>query len=137
MSHTPQDCLEIHASLAEEIRHSDGLVWQFALAIIAIEDGAVILSAQSGFESLVGKAALTAGVLLSVCLSFVLLRHAYDRRCFVTRMVAVEDELRTEYPKFFVKRGGTPQWLASMILAWVLLVESTVCFVLFAWELSV
>jgi hypothetical protein len=135
VSHTPQDCLAIHSALAEELRHSDGIVWQFALAIIALEDGAVILSGQSGFQNLVGKGALAAGFLLSVCLSFVLVRHAYDRRGFVTRIHAVEDELRKEYPKFFVRAAGSPQWLASMLLAWILLAESAAGFVLFVTQL--
>lgn len=135
MSHSPQDCLEIHSALAEELRHSDGIVWQFALAIIALEEGSVVLSSQTGFQNSVGKGALAAGFLLSVCLSFVLVRHAYDRRGFVTRIQAVEEKLRKEFPKFFVRAAGSPQWLASMVLAWFLLVESGTAFVFFVWQL--
>lgn len=131
MDPAPQDCLEIHTTLAEELRHSDGLVWQFALAIIALEDGTVALSSLSGFQSQIGRSALSAGFLLSVCLSFVLLRHTYDRRGFVRRLLAVEEELRKTYPKFFMKIAGSPQWRASVCLAWVLLAESTVGFTLF------
>jgi hypothetical protein len=129
------DHLEIHASLGEELRHSDGLVWQFAIAIIALEDGAVVLSEQSGFQSPVGKSALAAAFLVSVCLSFVFLRHAQDRRGFVRRMEAVEEELRNVHPRLFAKNPGSPQWFASMLLAWVLLAESTVGFIFFLWHL--
>jgi hypothetical protein len=130
-----QDCLAIHTTLAEELRHSDGLVWQFALAIIALEDGTVALSSLSGFQSQIGRSALSAGFLLSVCLSVVLVRHAYDRRGFVHRLLAVEEELRKTYPRFFVHAAGSPQWRASMCLAWVLLAESAGGFALFLWHL--
>jgi hypothetical protein len=131
MNHSTEDCLAIHAALAEELRHSDGMIWQFALAIVALEDGAVVLSGQESFQDTLGKGALAAGFLLSVCLSFVLLRHAIDRRGFVVRMRAVEDELRVGFPRFFTKTAGSPQWFASMVLASILLAESGVGFVLF------
>lgn len=93
------------------------------------------LSSLSGFQSQIGRSALSAGFLLSVCLSFVLVRHAYDRRGFVGRLLAVEEELRKTYPRFFAQIAGSPQWRASMCLAWVLLAESTVGFALFLWHL--
>ena len=132
MSEPPQDYLEIHASLAEELRHSDGLVWQLALAIAALEEGVVALSDQGGFQNSAGRAALAFGFLLSVFLSFVLLRHAYDRRATVRRMSIVEGALAAAYPKIFARGRGSPQWGAAMLLAWFLLVESSVGFVLFA-----
>lgn len=132
---TPQDCIEIHNALAEELRHSDGLVWQFALAIIALEDGAVALSGLSGFQSLSGKNALSAAFLLSVGLSIVLVRHAYERRGHIRRLHATEEELRQTYPRIFVPIPGSPQWRASLGLAWVLLAESVISFVLFLWQL--
>ncbi len=135
MSDAPEDLLEIHNTLMEEIRHSDGLVWQFGLAVVALEDGAVVLSEQTGFQSLAGKSTLVAGFLVSVGLSFVLLRHAYDRRGFVQRLRAVEGDLRVQYPKYYPEKAGSPQWFAAMVLAWVLMVESSAGFVLFVSQL--
>jgi hypothetical protein len=134
VSDTPQ-YLELHSSLAEELRHSDGFIWQLAIAIIAIEEGTVALSPAGGFQSFVGKGALAAGSLLAVCLSFMLLRHAGDRRSVVRRMRTVEDELRKEYPKVFTETAGSPQWFAAMLLAWILLGESVVGFGLLLWQL--
>ena len=135
MSHAPQDYLGIHASLTEELRHLDGLVWQFALAIAALEEGAVALNDQSGLHNLTGKSALAAGFLLAVDLSFVLLRHAYDHRAAVRRIRLVEQELHKEYSEVFAPTRGSPQWFASMLLAWFLLVESAVGFALFVRQL--
>ena len=131
MSDTPEAYLEIHTSLSEELRHSDGLVWQLAIAIAAAEEGVVALSDHAAFQNAMGKGALAAGFLLAVSLSYVLLRHAYDRRGFVHRLRVVEEELRGPYPKVFVATRGSPQWCASMLLAWFLLGESSVGFVLF------
>lgn len=135
VSHTTQDYLEIRASLAEELRHSDGIVWQFAIAIAGLEEGMVVLSDKSGFQSFVGKGALAAGFLLSVSLSFVLLRHAYDRRGFVQRLRVVEAELRKEFESVFVPTKGSPQWFATMLLAWFLVAESVVGCALFVHQL--
>lgn len=131
MSEDSDDHLEIHSSLAEEIRHSDGLVWQFAIAIAALEEGVVVLSDKAGFQNAAGRSALIAGFLLSVFLSFVLLRHAYDRRCYVRRILMVEEELAKSHPRIFARVAGSPQWFAPMLLAWFLFVESTIAFVLF------
>jgi hypothetical protein len=135
MSHTPQDYLAIHTSLSEELRHSDGVVWQLAIAIGAVEEGVVALSDHAGFQNLVGKGALGAGFLLSVGLSFVLIRHTCDRRGVVRRIRVVEEELCREYPKIFAAIKGSPQWFASMLVAWFLFAESTVGFVLFVHRL--
>ncbi len=135
MSHPPPDYLEIHSALSEELRHSDGLVWQLAIAIAAAEEGVVALSDHAAFQHAMGKGALAGGFLLAVVLSFVLLRHACDRRVFVRRIRLVEEELRGEYPKIFTATRGSPQWFAAMLLAWFLLAESTVGFVLFARQL--
>lgn len=132
MSDTSEDHFEIHASLAEELRHSDNMVWQFGLAIVALEEGSIVLTGQSTFQNLLGKSTLVAGFLLSVCLSFVLVRQAYDRRDFVIRIKALEDELRQTHPKFFPQTVRTRQWAASMFLAWVLLIESSAGFIFFA-----
>lgn len=135
MSDSSGNYLEIHSALAEELRHSDGFVWQLAIAIAAAEEGSVALSDHGGFHNLAGKGALAAGFLLSVGLSFILLRHAYDRRGFVHRLRLVEEELQREYPKIFVPIPGSPQWAAAMVLAWFLLTESSIGFVLFARQL--
>lgn len=103
-----------------------------AIAIAAAEEGVVALSDHAGFQNLVGKGALAAGFLLSVFLSFVLIRHVRDRRVFVCRIRIVEEELRREYPKVFAATSGSPQWFAAMLLAWFLFAESAVGFVLFA-----
>jgi len=131
MSESSEDYLEIHNSLAEELRHSDGLVWQLAIAIAAAEEGVVALSDHAAFQSAMGKGALVAGFLFSIGLSYVLLLHAYDRRSTVQRLRIVEEELSGAYPKVFVAKRGSPQWFASMLLAWFLLAESSVGFVLF------
>jgi len=129
---TDSPYLEIHAALSEEIRHSDGLVWQLAIAIAAAEEGVVALSDHTAFQSTMGKGALAAGFFLSVCLSFVLLGHAYHRRIVVRRVQAVEERLSEADPKVFEPRATAPQWRASMLLAWFLLTESTVGFALLA-----
>lgn len=113
------------------MRHSDGLVWQLAIAIAAAEEGVVALSDHAAFQNAMGKGALAGGFLFSVGLSYVLLRHAYDRRSYVQRLRILEEELSGTYPKVFGAKRGSPQWFASMLLAWFLLAESTVGFVLF------
>lgn len=131
MSHTPKDHLDIHKALSEELRHTSTVVWQFAIAIVTLQGGAVGLSGQRGFDSALGKCVLAAGFLLSVCFSLMLLRQAQERKGFVSRIHAVEAELRKEYPTFFTTIDSSPRWFTSIVLAMILFVESATGFVLF------
>jgi len=123
--------LEIHAALSEDIRNSNEVVWQLAIAIAAAEEGVVALSDHSGFHSSAGKIALSAGFFLSVGLSYVLLRHVCDRRATVRRLHAVEAELSRELRQVFQPVKSSPQWRAQMLLAWFLLLETSLGFLLF------
>ena len=61
--------LEIHKLHSEELRYTSTEIWQFSIAIVTLHGGAVALSAQSGFQTVIGRCALAAGFLLSVCFS--------------------------------------------------------------------
>ncbi len=131
MSDKSKDYLEIHRLHSEELRHTATVIWQFAIAIVTLQGGAVALSAQSGFQTALGRCVLIAGFLLSVCFSLMLIRQSRERRGFVARIHAVEKELRKEYPAFFDEIPSSFRWFSSVVLAWILLVESGVGFILF------
>jgi hypothetical protein len=137
MSDTSNYLLEIHKMHSEELRHTSTVVWQFAIAIVTLQGGAVALSAQDGFQtSLVGRCVLLTGFLLSLCFSVMLLRQAKDRLGFRKRIHAVEEQLRKEYPpNFFEEIRSPPRWFTSVLLSRVLLLESGIGFILFLFYL--
>ena len=131
MNESTRDYLEIHKLHSEELRHTATVIWQFSIAIVTLQGGAVALSAQSGFQTAFGRCVLVTAFLLSVCFSVMLLRQARERRGFVSRIHAVEKELRNDYPKFFEEIPSSFRWFSSVILAWILLIESSAGFILF------
>ncbi len=132
MNETTKEYLEIHKLVSEELRHTATVIWQFSIAIVTLQGGAVGLSAQSGFQNTGGKWVLIFGFFLSVCFSLMLLRQALERHYFRKRVNAVEEELRKVYPMFFKKVPRFPfGWYSSVVLAVILLAESGTAFVLF------
>jgi hypothetical protein len=130
-----KDHLEIHKMISEELRHTATVIWQFSIAIVTLQGGAVALSAQSGFQATLGKCVLAAGFFLSVCFSIMLMRQAGERSWFVKRIHAVEKELRKIYPDIFVEIPRSCSWFTSMLLARIVLTESGIGFVLFLYYL--
>jgi len=130
-SDTTAGRLEIHKLLSEELRHTATVVWQFAVAIVTLQGGAVALSAQSGFQGLLGNCVIATAFFLSACFSLMLLRQAYERRGFRDRIHAVEAELLKSYPEFAIQIPRKHQWFTSVTLAWILVVESLLVFSLF------
>ena len=49
---TREQYLEVHKLISEELRHTSTVIWQFAIAIITLQGGAVGLSVQKGFEGI-------------------------------------------------------------------------------------
>ena len=116
--------LEIHKILAEEMRHTATVVWQFSIAILVLHGGAIVASGTEGFEGFLGKFVIVAGFLVSVFFSVMLLRQAHGRTGFRNRIWAVEEELRKVEPSAFQRIDRTAKWCSSVVLAWVLIVES-------------
>ena len=131
MSESQKDCLEIHRLHSEVLRHTATVVWQFSIAIVTLQGGAVALSAKSGFQTTLGRCVLVTGFLLSVCFSVMLHRQATERGGFVKRIHAVEVELRKKYPTFFEEIPKSFEWFRSVDLARILLIESGIGFILF------
>jgi len=127
---TTESYLELHKLISEELRHTSTVIWQFSIAIVTLQGGAVGLSAQSGFQGTIGKWVLAAGFFLSVCFSIMLIRQASERKGFVERMRAVEAELHKVY-SFFAPVPTSFRWFTSVLLARILLVESVIGFGLF------
>ena len=126
------DRLEIYKLLSEELRHTATVVWQFAIAIVTLQGGAVALSAQNGFQSVLGKCVIATAFFLSACFSLMLLRQAYERRGHRDRIHAVEAELRKTYPEFAIELPRRHfSWFTSVTLAWILVVESLLVLLLF------
>jgi hypothetical protein len=116
--------------MSEELRHTSTVIWQFSIAIVTLQGGVVALSAQSGFQGIIGKCVLATGFLLSVCFSIMLIRQSTERKGFKERMRAVEAELFKVYSFFYPIPTSFP-WFTSVRLARILLVESVVGFGLF------
>ena len=133
---TPKDLLEIHKMVADELRHSATVIWQFSIAIVTLQGGAVALTSQSGFPVTRGKWILAAAFFLSGCFSIMLVRQARERSGFVTRILAVETELRRVYPLFFAEIPRSFSWFTSMWFARTLLVESAIGSALFVYYLA-
>jgi len=127
--------LEVHKIVSQELRHTATVIWQFSIAIVTLQGGAVGLSAQRGFQTTIGRCILATGFFLALCFSLMLMRQATERRCFRDRIRAVEAELRRTYPLFFapIDSAGFWEfgWFKSTVLAWLLLIESVIGFLFF------
>lgn len=132
--------LEVHKIISQELRHTATVIWQFSIAIVTLQGGAVGLSAQQGFQTILGKSVLGFGFFLAICFSVMLIRQATERRGFVDRIHAVEAELRKTYPLFFAQIHSPGffgfGWFKSTVLAWLLLIESIIGFLFFFVELT-
>lgn len=129
--------LEIHKLVSEELRHTATTVWQFSIAIVTLQGGAIGLSGQEKFDATLGKWVLTAAFFLSICFSLMLVRQARERSGFVRRIKAVEEELSKAYPTFFMPIPRTLGWFKSEFLAWILVVESVIGFAIFLRHIGV
>ena len=98
-----EDLLEIHKTLAEEMRHTSTVVWQFSVAIVTLQGGAIAASATSGFHNPVGIKVVAVAFFLSVCFSLMLSRQTHERRGFRNRIWAVEEKLRKFDPAAFAR----------------------------------
>jgi hypothetical protein len=125
------DLLEIHKIISQELRHTATVIWQFSIAIVTLQGGAVGLSAQRGFQTTLGKSILGVGFVLAICFSLMLIRQATERRYFRDRIHAVEAELRKIYPQFFTPIEPVLPWFTSVRFAWLLFIESVIGFVFF------
>lgn len=141
MSTDPNDpserLLEIHGIISQELRHTATIVWQFSIAIITLQGTAIGLSGQDKFSATHGKWVLTAAFFVSICFSLMLVRQARERGGFVRRIKAVEDELSKTYPTYFMPIQRTLAWFKSEVLAWILVVESVIGFVIFLRHIGV
>ena len=127
MNGTASDLLELHSSNAEALRHTSGVIWQFAIAIVTLQGGALALAAQAGLKESIGRYILVGGFLLAVLFSMMLVRQAKERQGFVTRILAIEAELRKTHPAFFTPIPRAIGWFTSSVFAWLLFFESAVC----------
>jgi hypothetical protein len=121
-----KDLLEIHKTLAEEMRHTSNVVWQFSVAIVTLHGGAIAASATSGFENFIGRVVMVAAFFLSVWFSIMLLRQACERRGFRDRIWAVEAKLRSFDPDAFARIPRVFGWFTSIKLATILMLESLI-----------
>jgi hypothetical protein len=130
-----KDLLEIHKTLGEEMRHTATVMWQFSVAILTLQGGAIALSGTDNFQSVLGKVVIVAAFVLSVAFSVMLLRQAFERSCFAKRIRNAEKELQTELqkittspnlPSLFVEITSPAliSWFTSIWLAAILVVES-------------
>ena len=121
-----KDLLEIHKTLSEEMRHTATTVWQFAVAIVTLQGGAIAVTGAKGFEEgFLGKIVIVTAFFVSVWFSIMLYRQAHDRTGFRDRIWAVEKELRNSAPMAFQKIERAAPWFSSTRLSWVLVVESS------------
>jgi hypothetical protein len=128
-----QKLLEIHATLSEEMRHTGTVVWQFVVAIVTLQGGAIVASGTEGFKDRpLGKLVIVTAFFVSLWFSFMLYRQAHDRRAFRDRILAVEEELRKAEPNalWFKEIKRVWAWCSSVLLAWILIGESGLGFLL-------
>jgi hypothetical protein len=62
---TREQYLEVHKLISEELRHTSTVIWQFSIAIITLQGGAVGLSVQNAFEGILGTYVLIVAFFLS------------------------------------------------------------------------
>ncbi len=131
MSHDTKTYLEIHKTLSDELRHTATVVWQFSIAIVTLQGGAVALCKDQGFRTPMGMTVLISAFVLSGLFSLMLYRQAHERSGFRDRIHAVESALRREYPSFFTEIPTRFRWFTSIVLAYLLMLESAVGLLLF------
>lgn len=131
MAHDPKTYLDVHKTLSDELRHTASVVWQFSIAIVGIQGGAVALSKDHGFRTPMGSTVLIAAFVLSFCFCLMLHRQATERTGFRDRIHAVEAELRKIYPSFFAPIPTSVVWFKSTMLAYILGLESIIGLLLF------
>jgi len=128
------DLLEVHKIISQELRHTATVIWRFSIAIVTLQGGALGLSAMHGFQTILGEFVLGFSFFLSICFSVMLIRQATERRGFRDRIDAVEAELRKTYPLFFAQIHSPFRGFSSIVLAWLLLIESVIGFLFFSVE---
>ena len=112
-----QKLLEMHKTLSEEMRHTATVVWQFAVAIVTLQGGAIAASGTEGFKDRpLGKLVIVAAFFVSLWFSFMLYRQAHDRRGFRNRIWVVEAELRKSEPEAFKEIKRVWAWCSSVLL---------------------
>ena len=123
-----QHLLDIHRLMSEEMRHTSTVIWQFSIAVVTLQGGAVGLSGQQTSNSVSGQSILAVGFALSLIFSLFLVRQARERQGFKNRIQAVETELRKTFPAFYNEIPTSLPWLKSGVFAWILTLESAVGF---------
>jgi hypothetical protein len=127
--------LDIHKTLGEEMRHTATVVWQFAIAILTLQGGAIALSGADKLHGTVGNVVIGGAFFVSFWLSLMLLRQACERKGFRKRITKVEEELRNIVtPPDLFRKIDNPKplkWFTSIWLAVILIVESGAGFVVF------
>jgi hypothetical protein len=131
MAHDVKTYLEIHKTLSDELRHTANVVWQFSIAIIGIQGGAIAFSKDHGFRTPMGATVLITAFVLSFCFCLMLHRQATERTGFRDRIHAVEAELRKNYPSFFAPIPTSVGWFKSTLLAYILGLEAIIGLLLF------
>jgi hypothetical protein len=118
--------LDAHKLVSEELRHTATVIWQFSIAIVTLQGGAIALTGQNGFDAALGKAVLTAAFLLSFLFSLMLVRQAYEREGFARRIKTIEADMPQIHSAFSIPITSPclVGWFKSTILAWFLLLES-------------
>jgi hypothetical protein len=134
-----EELLEIHKTLGEEMRHTATVIWQFAVAILTLQGGAIALSGTEKLYGTVGNVVVGGAFFVSFWFSVMLLRQAVERAGFIKRIKKVEEELRKKVdpPELFAEIKGPPKyekcvkWFTSIWLAGILIAESLVGLVVF------
>src|SRR5438477_12619338 len=80
VNETARDLLELHKLTTEDLRHTATIIWQFAIAIVTLEGGAVGLALHAGFDTVAGIVIAAAGLALSCLFSIMLVRQAAERK---------------------------------------------------------
>jgi hypothetical protein len=72
VNESASDLFELHKLTTAELRHTATIIWQFAIAIITLQGGAVGLGAHIGLTTAVGRSVLLIGLILSCLFSAML-----------------------------------------------------------------
>lgn len=133
------ELLDIQRRTSEELRHTANIVWQFSIAILTLQAGAIGLATQERQTWPTANSILFAGFFLSLLFSMMLVRQCYERKEFVSRIKAVEAILRESHlSSFFSKiQEGPFHWFKSHHLGWILFVESLLALTLLILRLMI
>jgi len=126
-----KDLIELHKLTTEELRHTATIIWQFAIAIVTLQGGALGLGLHAGFTTGAGRGIVITGFLLSWLFSVMLVRQAVERRGFVERIRYLEQELRSLLPVFAIQIPRRLTWITSQFFAWFLFAESALALIVF------